>query len=791
MGNKSSNHSRMEQSAVPSKRERPNSTSSEELLRQSPNHANRPSTEATETLPVMETSVASEQLSDLDDRTYFIDDSDSDDEIEQEFDDAVNEGQEEFDEEDEDLDDSDMESTDDQGEQDVEFQDPYIIYDGVIPSLPDDSDDGLDEPVISLSDLGEISLYLIDSDHFGTEYLESFQICNQSSDIRADDPSVDNDLVNPPFQNDYETLEDLRFLADSEDIQNLLQAPNVVSYSITQSDSQRIFKAHAGLPLQFTYSPSTANHFQCAGGLTLGPVQNVVKLKVDHLGRDVGKEIVRMQRPIVFDDLVVVSGGWKSFPENYMFDYVCNGGGALGGRWKEHINGCDLIPFTKNFITCHNSGPHLMRQPHGFLLQTSPICITYAYGYLAIGTEAGDLFVHCLMEARPRLILLVEKSSTMFNSVQIVRWITRKDSGFEYSYSLVAARNSAKVDIWELPASCKGNHHPRKFNTISQLKTHPDDTVNAAYFSPNGKYLTCVGDIGKVWICPVIRSESDLKPIIGAPERISLPHQIEPYPMPDRPSAIGYHAWNAESTLFAVVLESCPHVLLIDPAKQSVWKKIPSGGPTFAISFNPSPKYSHLLAFANRNGYVHVIDIRTLRTSDTSSYSNSSSSDSDDIEPNENYYHVIIKVSHREHRVRDNNSSTEPQSSSTEITENSVFKRLKEYKLEEENLVNDKINGLEWSFDGLGLYVATKHRVLYYPIQTTPTLKQLAQQSIQSNHFPLTPLSPDDSPFCNGTMSTVPSELKPDGIPDYVWTEIQKMGDHRMIGFERHDGLIE
>ncbi len=128
--------------------------------------------------------------------------------------------------------------------------------------------------------------------------------------------------------------------------------------------------------------------------------------------------------------------------------------------------------------------------------------------------------------------------------------------------------------------------------------------------------------------------------------------------------------------------------------------RIDAGGYTYAVQFHP--EYEGVLAFTNRYGYLHTVDLNEAvsiynpnqivsidhqTTSFSTHVCNSSCSSSSD----EPIYHTMDLIARQE------------------VTMVS-FRGEKNKRLR----ILAKINGIQWSKDGKHLYISTKKRVLAY-----------------------------------------------------------------------------
>ncbi|KAF9976005.1 hypothetical protein BGZ73_000119 [Actinomortierella ambigua] len=299
----------------------------------------------------------------------------------------------------------------------------------------------------------------------------------------------------------------------------------------------------------------------------------------------------------------------------------------------------------------------------------------------------------------------------------------------------------------------------------------------------------------------------------GKPETLYIPDHVIRPPRARRPGAQASHAplgpnpakqyssqyvaWNASSTKFAHTSDTHQAVLIWSmPSKQLVCC-VDAGGPSFGISFHP--KLNNVFAFANRYGFVHVVDITDCCIGDEgfilpkSQYRfRTAAADASGARPPTRSTH-----SSEHHKGRD-------QAADPEATESLVQECGPPHYQEKHDIlltsfrgqenrwlrILDYLNGIAWSTDGRHLYVATKRRVLRYtmadPDVRIPSLfdicanrtKEWLEQRMLTRHNK----KPGLQKIVDKAHVPIPSEWEL--VPSWIKQRI--FGDHIQLRY--HDG---
>jgi hypothetical protein len=331
-------------------------------------------------------------------------------------------------------------------------------------------------------------------------------------------------------------------------------------------------------------------------------------------------------------------------------------------------------------------------------LSFEPMCLAEKHGYMAIGGLEGEFEVYCCMEQQPIKIWGTKfkgKNDVMLmtNAIQIVRFKNKK----EYKHLLIACMNDAGVLIYELPkhsdchSSCTVSllHHIRSFDRVP---------INDARLSPDSQHLICVGDDACIFYL-TLGYNSTGQFTFTHPKKIAIPQFI--LCTINCPYSSQHVSWSKSSLYFAHTSDTHNFVLVWRTfPKLEMLYRIDAGGYTYAVQFHP--EYEGVLAFTNRYGYLHTVDLNEAvsiynpnqivsidhqTTSFSTHVCNSSCSSSSD----EPIYHTMDLIARQE------------------VTMVS-FRGEKNKRLR----ILAKINGIQWSKDGKHLYISTKKRVLAY-----------------------------------------------------------------------------
>ena len=397
---------------------------------------------------------------------------------------------------------------------------------------------------------------------------------------------------------------------------------------------------------------------------------------------------------------------------------IANGSRIAPGSMIIASNSCSLKYDYRHDIDLFTYNSHEMPVCSGVVhqfLRMRPIASAMKYGYLALGCDEGNLEVQCMMHPVPRCILKVQyrSFSEMINSVFIHRYIrpvnmpprrvNHKDFAVSapfdsfanpakttfsfknttakeiYQHVVVVTRNSGVVEIFALPSH---PHTECPVSYLTALLTTEDIAVNDAKISPCGKVLACVGDGPFVWISAVEMVEGSLQ--FGALQKLTIPDellvQVEHTVndgVRETSSAFDsqYLSFSANSSRIGFSSNSHSYVYILDVATR-VFSRFKACGTSLAITFHPT--ISELLAFSNRYGFVHLLDVeKDLRQ--------------------------VLKIE--------------------------IYPRSWN-PLDYANPSLLLINGIQWSDSGHYLYVTTNRRTQIYTLAEPKPLKQLVRDYI-------------------------------------------------------------
>ncbi|KAJ3233025.1 hypothetical protein HDU81_002539 [Chytriomyces hyalinus] len=515
---------------------------------------------------------------------------------------------------------------------------------------------------------------------------------------------------------------------------------------------------------------------------------------------------IHLQRPMTVLGKYLLRGG-----ENRVSDYR-----SAGQRVDLGLFGCcdapDVFPFTR-YLARNEDDIVTPRAEALMSLPTQVVSMDMAYGFLAIGFDDGLLAGFCVEDGLPRVVLYVTAAYRfdMFNSVHLSRRAVRKTEDdmidveeMEYEYTLIVTRNSGFVDVHIMSKHTPANVHERQDTTEHErplpamspchpLATNCFETlggfhapVNDARLSPDGKYLACVGDSGGAWIANVKYAsggddndvmEQDYSEDSALPKRVFGPLQkidmdSDPAHAPlsqssalhearrERTAAqprnssnltMQYLSWSCDSRYFAATTDTYPWVFIFDALKGGeIICRLDAATPTYAVSFHPSKP--HLLAFSNRLGYVHVVDMSEYLMPSSvlpTAQPNLNLKPTNPslfvypprqilrhdykvpVEPRGGSYPDLTALardrSHPDTVTRNLRGGTQGPSSSGGARLNSTETAPPPLdNTNSFNTVSCKINGLLWSDDGDRLYVSTNRRVLMHTVidRTVPSLAE-------------------------------------------------------------------
>ncbi|KAI9343536.1 hypothetical protein BDR26DRAFT_858277 [Obelidium mucronatum] len=531
--------------------------------------------------------------------------------------------------------------------------------------------------------------------------------------------------------------------------------PNDPVIAILQhSTSLDFFLTTPGHPYQWAHSASDAYHHQCARYMVLGEQEPVTFFHLSQtesppddsrLFATMAQEpnfskpwTVHLQRPLTCMSRHLMRCGANAVSDGRS--------AAQRMEWGQLGIGFapDVFPYTK-YLSRPDDDMVTPKDERLMSLPAEVVSMDMAFGFLAIGFDDGILAAFCVEKGLPHLILYETASNRndMFNSVHISRRIVRKvgsddmtdeDKPFEHEYTLLVTRNMGAVDVHVL--SKHQLQEREKENSTVVCPNHDLATKctksldgfisppNDARLSPDGRFLACVGDDGGVWIAPMTYSSSEDKdanaieefdatlPIrqFGAFQKLDLGYLFAP--MTDPPIAISdatrvtgrrhrqrdvlsltmqYMSWSCGSRYFAASSDSFPWVLIFDVENEGrVVCRLDAGNPTFAVAFHPTNPY--VLAFSNRMGYVHIVDL-------TEYLKNPLKETSMSTQPP--FIYPPRQILRHDYQV--------PGTGGTTSTGGRFLQ-------ESFSGIVAKINGILWSDDGQRLYVATNRRVLMHTV---------------------------------------------------------------------------
>ncbi|KAJ1557663.1 hypothetical protein HK096_006013, partial [Nowakowskiella sp. JEL0078] len=327
-----------------------------------------------------------------------------------------------------------------------------------------------------------------------------------------------------------------------------------------------------GNSLPYVYSaPSSSSYQQCANSLAF---EHLRPFRKAQKSREANLEIL-IPSPIIYCD-----GSLQSVPVNLEIPtfYSYENKSTQSPRNSLQNTICELA---------RNKG--------------ELVCLNCRYGFLAFGTDRGNISVFCLMNDKPRLIYEFD-SNTMINYLEIVRFNLFED---EYSYSLIVAKNNGRIEYFNLKDHefHDNNENNRRFKTIAKIKV----PINCVKVSHDQKYVAFCGDSNGLWVYPTSEFLTD---ILRTLQRTNVTMQ--------------YMSWSwylifyqfillflnmnlSDSRFLAVSSDSSNFVMIVDPVSLTVISLIDAGAPTLCITFHPTEPM--ILAFSNLLGYVHIVEL--------------------------------------------------------------------------------------------------------------------------------------------------------------------------------------
>lgn len=389
-----------------------------------------------------------------------------------------------------------------------------------------------------------------------------------------------------------------------------------------------------------------------------------------------------------------------------------------------------FVPFTKYIRRA--DFPPVFRQDSYMALEFEPLCLAQKYGYMAIGGLEGEFELYCChdQEHPPRKIWGTKFKSKnnvqlMTNSVQIVR-LSRLDQPNVYDHMLIVCMNEAGVLLYRLPPhhDCleQQHHHQQVVQLYTHLRSFDNVPINDAKVSFDQRQMVCVGDDRYVFLFDLVHDAATGSVVFTNQRKLVVPvHRLQGEggggvgedPAGEMPYSSQYVSWSQSSRHFAHTSDTHNHVLVWRAETQQVLYSIDAAGYTYAIAFHP--RLEGVLAFTNRYGYLHTINLEEaiLATTTTSSSLHQHTRQQQQVVNILDLDHTQQPLSASSHH-HDNNNDQERLAAHQEITM-IAFRGERDRRLR----ILAKINGIQWSRDGKYLYVATKKRVLAYEFLMT------------------------------------------------------------------------
>ncbi|TPX41728.1 hypothetical protein SeLEV6574_g05950 [Synchytrium endobioticum] len=484
----------------------------------------------------------------------------------------------------------------------------------------------------------------------------------------------------------------------------------------------------SGLPYIFVASPSHSDHEEWAGSLALCHERIVKVQSLD------SASTVYAQQPISNFFRFTIIDPFTLHDDNEV-------GAKTFIKYRPNIDFLDpesQPPLLGDYIVSQNG---------------SPLCIDCAYGYLAKGTEYGQLEVLCLIPPERHWIIIHRfGSSNMVNSVRIVRRMDPDGDHSKDEFFLFVALNNSAVSIIKLPrhSEHKGQVLPPQVRQTVYPKSRAP--INCCQLSPDGRYLAAVGDHGYILCAPVLQPKSrsqvhnntqdenvyvkntadraqdkeEQGDRIGEvwnddeDQRVDLDEDEseeilaqgwEPGSIDHPDWSIGSCkrididdfvsdgelgvfrsqclSWSTNSQWFACSSHTHPCVLVVNAGACAVVLRLDTIGPTYQVAFHPT--HATILAVTLKNLALYIFDIRpALETGGPASKQ-------------------IVPVSYRGFDFHGADNADE------------------EVKVErnQTDRVFEQLGGITWSNDGSALYLGTRWGTRYYKVMDVPTLKDL------------------------------------------------------------------
>ncbi|KAF9959685.1 hypothetical protein BGZ72_009041 [Mortierella alpina] len=312
-------------------------------------------------------------------------------------------------------------------------------------------------------------------------------------------------------------------------------------------------------PQEVEHSPAISYHYQCANSLTVTPSamglsDDIFTISLDQIMRC--GVLPRMTDETYHERLLVAmsADAFMDDPEDFVFPpYATKLKTVKATKFlKTSLYRFDQLPDSEAYIPLDEGD--------------DPLCLTHKYGYLAHGTNGGNVVVYCTQcEGGPVEIhndtFAGSRRHAMVNSVQLVRWPryhrgqdTHGQNGLDGAHSyqedeemdqededgydnqegyptrsgqfdhyLVMTGNESGLFIASLPdhpdpnaqmghggAHPYSSHHDRHEHVYKFQEDHTwirngfhGVALNDAKVSPNGRWIAVVGDSARVWTIEV------------------------------------------------------------------------------------------------------------------------------------------------------------------------------------------------------------------------------------------------------------------------------------------------
>ncbi|KNE67139.1 hypothetical protein AMAG_12212 [Allomyces macrogynus ATCC 38327] len=469
--------------------------------------------------------------------------------------------------------------------------------------------------------------------------------------------------------------------------------------------------------------PSTANHFQCANGLALGPP--VVRL--DHL---VLQQPITVEGESIRSHLDPIWSAWGRRPKGavssdieldttpaWPLSIAAAHGFVVAGDEEGNLRFFCHQPLKDSVVSVVSVRDLPTTPPKNSveMLATAaatpdPLARSDATTYQSPPTPADDKSDD--EEEVPGLQEIATFNlDDSYNSTQVV-------DGVLGGYFAVASRNSGVIELYHLPhhGSQGAPHRPPAPKVALVLSMQLRGCVNDAKISPDRHWLAAVGDHGNVWIARVewdahvaaadgTETKFPTPRVPNDPVLVDLAHPVliaaaltDSARAADAASAMRamlagftsqYIAWAPCAMRFAISSDTHPYLFIfaaptLDGAPARLEHVIGTAQPTYAVAFHPH--YRSILAVSNRHGFVQIID--------------------------------IDKCAPPRVAVPEGKTLEEAAAAWSNDTINELMSAARRYPCDivpvRHKSTSCQVNGLQWSFDGQFLYIATYERVLVY-----------------------------------------------------------------------------